>query len=182
MGNIVGGLIGGVGSILGASSAKSNDLTGYNYLTGANGVQPYVTNGTAANTASANLLGLNGAAGQSQSGPAFQNYLNSSGNQFQLDQGSRAITGNAASRGLLNSGSTAKSLTSFGQNLASTNFGNYLSQVNNQGSQGLTASGQIGQAGTSGGVQAGNAQQSGITNAFGQLAGVATAAAPLLGI
>lgn len=173
MGNIVGGIIGGLGSLAGGQSAKSNDLTGYNYLSGKNGVQGYVNSGNSANTASGDLLGLNGPAGQSRSGPAFQNYLNSSGNTFQLDQGSRAITGNAASRGILNSGSTAKALTTFGSNLASTNFGNYLSQVDSQANRGLTASGQIGQAGTSGGAKAGSDMQSGLTNAFGQAAGLA---------
>lgn len=173
MGNIVGGIIGGVGSLLGGQSAKSNDLTGYNYLTGANGTQPYVNSGTAANTASSNLLGLNGAAGQAQSGPAFQNYLNSTGNKFQLSQGTSAITGSAAARGILNSGSTGKALETFGQNLASTNFDNYLSKLNTQSAQGLTASGQIGDAGTSGGKAAGDAMQSGISKAggiFGDLA------------
>jgi hypothetical protein len=173
MGNIVGGLIGGVGSLLGGQSAKSNDLTGYNYLTGKNGTQGYVNNGVSANKESADLLGLNGAAGSARGGPAFQNYLNSTGYGFQMDQGTRAITGSAAARGLLNSGSTAKALTGYGQNLASTSFDNYLSKVNGQAGQGLTASGQIGEAGTSGGKAAGDAMQSGISKAggiFGDLA------------
>lgn len=178
MGNIVGGIIGGVGSMLGAQSAKSNDLTGYNYLSGQRGsigpgVVDYNKSGVAANTASADLLGINGAAGQAQSGPAFQNYLNSTGNKFQLSQGTSAITGSAAARGILNSGSTGKALETFGQNLASTNFDNYLSKLNTQSAQGLTASGQIGDAGTSGGKAAGDAMQSGISKAggiFGDLA------------
>lgn len=173
MGNIVGGIIGGVGSLLGGQSAKSNALTGFNYLTGANGTAPVVNNGVAANTASANLLGLNGAAGSAQSGPAFQNYLNSTGYGFQMDQGTRAITGSAAARGLLNSGATAKALTSYGQGLAGSSFQNYLGNLNAQTSSGLTASGQIGSAGTQGGSTAANAQQSAISQAggiFGDLA------------
>lgn len=173
MGNIVGGLIGGVGSLLGGNKAKSDALTGFNYLTGANGVGGDIKTGNSANTANADLLGLNGPAGQAHSGPAFQNYLNSTGYNFQLDQGTRALTGNAASRGLLNSGSTAKALTNYGQNLASTNFDNYLGQTGNIANRGLVASGQIGTAGTQGGQTAANAQQSGISKAggiFGDLA------------
>lgn len=173
MGNIVGGLIGGVGSLLGGKSAKSNDLTGYNYLAGKNGVQSYVNNGKQANTAQADLLGLNGAAGSDRTAPAFKNYLDSTGYQFQMDQGTRAITGNAASRGLLGSGGTAKALTNYGQGIAAQHFDNYLSQLGGQSNQGLTASGQIGAAGTAGGAKAGEAMQSGTTNFFGKLAGVA---------
>lgn len=178
MGNIVGGLIGGVGSMLGASSAKTNDLTGYNYLSGQRpqlgpGAMGYAKRGDAAGVAGADLLGLNGAAGQAQSGPAFQNYLSSTGYRFQRDQGTAAITGNAASRGLLNSGSTAKALMGYGQGLASTGFDNYLSKVNGVSQQGLQATGQIGEAGTSGGKAAGDAMQSGLSKAggiFGNLA------------
>lgn len=176
MGNIVGGVLGGAGSLLGAQSAKSNDLTGYNYLTGKNGTSGYVTNGGAANTAQSDLLGLNGAAGSARSGPAFQNYLNSTGYNFQQDQGTRALTGSAAAKGLLGSGSTAKALTSYGQGLAGQSFNNYLGQLNTQSGQGLTAAGQIGQAGTQGGTAAGGAMQSGTSNFFGSLAGLAAVA------
>lgn len=196
MGNIVGGLIGGVGSLLGGKSAKSNDLTGYNYLRGdaanqaAQGsVAPAIGSQTAAlgkegglaDTASSLLTG--GTAGNA----AFNNYLNSTGYKFQMDQGTRAITGNAASRGLLGSGGTAKALTQYGQGLAGNYFNNYLGQLDAAGrAQGNTALGYgsqvttgvgagnaVGQAGTSGGQAAGNAMQSGTTNFFGKLAGVA---------
>lgn len=178
MGNIIGGIVGGVGSLLGAQSAKSNDLTGYNYLSGQRpnlgpGAMGFATTGNAANSASADLLGLNGAAGQAKSGPAFQNYLASNGYKFLMDQGTQAVTGSAASRGLLNSGSTGKALTKFGQGLASTGFDNYLSKLSGQAGQGLTATGQIGEAGTAGGKAAGDAMQSGISKAggiFGDLA------------
>lgn len=39
-----------VGNIVGGQSAKSNDLTGYNYFTGKNGTQGYVNSGNAAHT------------------------------------------------------------------------------------------------------------------------------------
>jgi hypothetical protein len=60
---------------------------------------------------------------------------------------------------LLNSGSTAKALTGYGQGLASQGYNNYLSQLDSQFGQGLTAAEQIGQAGTAGGMQAGKNMQ-----------------------
>lgn len=172
MGDIIGGIIGGVGSLFGGSKAAKQDLTGYNYLTkgaGAGAESGYINNGAGANNALANLLGLNGAAGGAQSSPAFQNYLNSTGYQFQLGEGSHAITGNNASKGLLNSGATAKALTNYGQNLASTSFNNYLNQLGGVSAAGQTGLGQVSQAGTQGGVAAGSNTQSGMSSGFGQL-------------
>lgn len=195
MGSIIGGLIGGVGSLLGGSSsdsqAKNAALTGYNYLNGNSTNQAAQTAGTAATGASADTQGteaglLTATPGSAASKTAFNNYLGSTGYNFQLDQGSRAITGNAASRGLLDSGGTAKALTSYGQNLGAQTFNNYLGQLNTLNTQqqgtvnsGLTATGQVGTAGTSGGSAAagaltsGNATQtgSGIGNILGTAAG-----------
>lgn len=170
MGNIVGGIVGGIGSLLGGQSAKHNDLTGFNYLTGQNGVGSVVNNGASANNTASALL--NGTATNPQT-TAFNNYLNSTGYQFQQKQGAGAITGSAAARGILNSGATVKGLTQFGQGLAGQSFGNYLSDLSGLTGSGLQASGQIGQAGTQGGQAAGSAMSSGITNAFGKAAGLA---------
>ena len=169
MGSIIGGVIGGVGSLLGGQSAKSNDLTGYNFLTGANGTSSAVNNGTAANTAESQLLGTAPITSQTQNG--FNNYLNSTGYNFQKQQGTSALTGSAAARGILNSGSTAKALTGYGQNLASTSFNNYLSNLSGLSGQGITAAGQIGSAGTQGGTAAGNAQNSAISGAAQDIGG-----------
>ncbi len=171
MGDIIGGLIGGVGSLVGGSSAKKQDLTGFNYLTGKNGTQSFVNNGATANNAATSLLTGTQTPGQSQ---AFGNYLNSAGYQFQKQQGTAAITGNAASRGLLNSGATGKALVNYGTNLANTNFNNYLGQLQGVAGQGLQASGQIGQAGTAGGVAAGSDQGNGIANAAGTFGRIAS--------
>jgi hypothetical protein len=175
MGGIIGGVIGAAGSLLGGQSAKSNDLTGYNYLSGqrpqlGNGVRQYAVRGDQANEASAQLLGITPVTDKTKDG--FHNYLNSTGYNFQRDQGVGAITGSAAARGVLNSGSTAKALMKYGTDLASTTFGNYLTQVNNLGAQGLTAAGQIGQAGTEGGKAAGEAMSNGIGGAAGSIAGL----------
>jgi hypothetical protein len=177
MGGIIGSVFGGAGSYLGGQSAKSNDLTGYNYLTGqrpqlGRGVIDYVNTGNKANNQSADLLGLNGPEASAASSPAFQNYLGSNGYQFQLDQGTKAITGSAAARGILNSGSTGKALMKFGQNLAATNFDNYLNQTNASANRGLTAAGQIGTAGTEGGKAAGEAMSNGIGGLFGSIGNI----------
>lgn len=189
MGDLIGGLIGGIGSLVGSSDAANAEkaaakqaLTGFNYLNGNPLINGLQTNG---------LNGSNGEAGTvgsinslltspNQNNPAFQNYLNSTGYQFQLGQGENAITGNAASKGLLSSGATGKALTQFGQNLASTSFNNYLGQLGglaglqgNQAQQGLAAADAVGQAGTTGGgnagvqtAAAGVSSGTGINNAF----------------
>lgn len=175
MGGIIGGVIGGVGSLLGGQSAKSNDLTGYNYLSGQRpqlgaGAMGYAQRGDAANNASSQLLGVTPITDQTKSG--FNNYLNSAGYNFQKSQGTAAITGSAAARGVLNSGSTAKALSQYGTDLASTTFNNYLNQLNTQSNQGLTATGQIGTAGTQGGQAAGSAMAKGIGGAAGALSNI----------
>ncbi len=84
----------------------------------------------------------------------------------------RMLSSNAA-KGLLNSGATLKALTKYGQNLGSTTFNNYLSQLGGLSTTGLKAGAVTADAGTSGGKAAGNDTSSGITNAFGQFQGVA---------
>jgi hypothetical protein len=190
MGSIIGAGIGLVGSLIGGSSKKSADsqaaqqnLTGYNYLTGNQANQTAQANGVTASNGAASTQNteqqlLTG----DQSTPAFKNYLNSTGYNFQLDQGTRALTGSAAARGIVNSGATAKALTSYGQNLASTSFNNYLgnlsglnTQQQNSASTGLTASTAVGNAGTSGGAGASNATQAGGEASAG-MAGAVTGA------
>lgn len=173
MGDIIGGIIGGVGSLIGGNKAAKQDLTGYNYLTGANGVGGMVQQGAQANS-NANAL-LTGGPNSPAAKSAFGNYLNSTGFNFQKQQGQQMITGSAAARGLLGSGATGKALAAYGNNLASTGFNNYLGELGNVAGRGLQASGQIGQAGTQGGVAGGNALQGGISSAGGQLGGAASA-------
>jgi len=79
------------------------------------------------------LTGLGGDEEAAQA--AFQRYQNSTGYQFRLGQGMEAITGGAASRGLLNSGATLKGLNDYGQGAASAEFGNYLGQLQQQSQQ-----------------------------------------------
>lgn len=169
MGAILGGVIGGVGSLIGGKKAAKQDLTGFNYLKGSPVGQQYVPTGGQANAAEQDLL----LGGGEKFGNAFQRYQDSTGTKFQLQEGQNAITSSAAARGNLNSGATLKALIKYGQNLGSTTFNNYLNQLGGLSTQGLQAAGTIGSAGTAGGQAAGEHQQSGITNAFGQFGGVA---------
>lgn len=192
MGDIIGGVIGGIGSLFGGNSAKKNDLTGFNYLKNnaavmsAQGAVPGALAGQ-----DAALTGQQGVANNvntlltsnSSNNPAYQNYLNSTGYNFMLDTGSRAITGSAAARGLLNSGATGQALTQYGQNLGSQYFNNYLNQLNTNAAQygqnaagygnraalGVNAAESTGAAGTTGGVNAGAAQQSAISSGANQI-------------
>lgn len=77
----------------------------------------------------------------------YNQYQQSTGFQNQLQQGSQAITDNAASRGLLQSGATAKALQGYGTGLADQNYNNYLSQILGAGNQGIQAAGTIASAG-----------------------------------
>jgi hypothetical protein len=84
-------------------------------------------------------LGLGGDAKAQQA--AFDTWKNSTGFDFQLQTGADAVASNKATQGLLRSGSAAKSLTKFGQDLGSTYFGNYLNALSGQQQVGLTATG-----------------------------------------
>jgi hypothetical protein len=115
--------------------------------------------------------GAGGAGGLGGSG--LQNYLNSSGYNFLLDSGSKAITNNAASRGLLNSGSTLKALNQFGQNLASTKLDNYLGHLADITKISLGAGGLVSDAG-----QISSGQGSSSTGGLGKFIGGILASDP----
>lgn len=203
MGDIIGGILGGVGSIAGAliqsnaaAQARKDALTGYNYLTTGAGAAPskaFIDAGTsalgtvgAAQGAQKQLLGL--APMGDGTANAFNNYLKSTGYNFQLKQGTDAIASNAAAKGLLNSGGTGKALEEYGQGLGANYFNNYLGQVgslNNQ-AQNTATSGQnqlttIANAGTGAGSTAaqytaagGNAIANGVSGALGGFGGAIT--------
>lgn len=92
-----------------------------------------------------NLLGLGG--DPSAQNAAFQTFRDSTGYQDQMRAGQEAITGSAAARGLLNSGSTAKALTQFGQGLADQSFNSYLDNLLKYSNIGLQAGSVLGGAG-----------------------------------
>lgn len=195
MGSIVGGVVGAIGSIVGSQKAAklqkagaTQALTGYNYLKDNALIGDLQANARSAATGQNDAIGSiqDLLTSPDQNNPAFQNYLNSTGYQFQLGQGTGAITGSAAAKGILNSGATAKALQKYGQGLAATTFNNYLGQLSgvaglraNQVNQGLNAAEAVGNAGTQGGAtagrlmaEAGESKGTGITNAFNTIGGL----------
>lgn len=163
MGAVVGDLFGAGTDIYGGEQGSNLAMTGFNYLSGNPYEKAYIANGGNANNMVAQLLGA--APMQAGTKNAFDNYLNSSGYKFNLQQGDNAINSNQAARGLLNSGSTGKALTAYGQNLGSGYFNNYLNQLMGLSGAGQTAIGQVGQAGTTGGGNAGEILSGAFNNA-----------------
>jgi len=98
-----------------------------------------------------------GAAGGSGN-PAFDAFQRSTGYQARLRDGTNAITGSAATRGMLNSGATLKALNQFGQEQAQQSFNDYLGLLGGLSSQGLQAATAVGEEGTEGGVKAAKTQ------------------------
>ncbi len=97
---------------------------------------------------------------------AFNNYLGSTGYQFQVDQGNQAITQGYAAKNALQSGAALKALQTYGQNTATGFFKDYLGLLGNQQGVGLAGASAI--AGVGSGYAnsvsannnlAGNAQQ-----------------------
>jgi hypothetical protein len=131
-----------MGFLTGGNKSSSSNQA-YNYLSGA--LSPTVSTGTSANNALANALGV----GSDPNGAAngLQNFFNSAGGQFTLQQGNQAINNNAAVHGLLQSGATLKAAQNFGQNTAQQYYQNYLSDLNSVAGNGLNAAGIIGGAG-----------------------------------
>lgn len=109
----------------GSKSTSSSSNKAFDYIKGA--YAPQVAQGGQASNALAGLLGVGGDPAAAQAG--FQNYIGSTGYQFQLGEGQDAITNNAATTGLLNSGATLKATQKFGQQLAGNYFQQYLSQL-----------------------------------------------------
>lgn len=87
---------------------------------------PWTTSGGTANTATGDILGLNG---PDAAKTAMDNFQTSPGYQFSLDQGLRAVDAGAASKGLLRSGATLKAEQTFGTGLADQEFTNYYNRL-----------------------------------------------------
>lgn len=73
----------------------------------------------------------------------FDAFRNSTGYQFRLNEGNRAIGANFAARGLNNSGAATRSAMRFGQDIASGEFGNYMNMLFNQQNAGLSGLGAV---------------------------------------
>jgi len=92
-----------------------------------------------------NLLGVGGGPAQTS---ALENFSNSGGMQFLMDQGQRAITSSKAASGLLKSGSYGTALEKYGQGLASTYLNQYMNNLLDFSKLGLGAGGILSSAGS----------------------------------
>tara|TARA_R110000772_G_scaffold2839_1_gene10308 strand:+ start:20898 stop:21440 length:543 start_codon:yes stop_codon:yes gene_type:complete len=101
-------------------------------------LKPWQERGNAADETISNAL--SGGAGSAK---AFEQFQNSNGYQAQLKAGNEGIVGNQATKGLLNSGSTLKRQTQFGNDLAQQGFSNFLGQLNSQANRGANAAGNV---------------------------------------
>lgn len=100
-------------------------------------IQPSVDRGNAAGDLESNFLGIGGDPAKSKA--ALDTFLNSTGYQFNLNQGVQAIDQNKATAGLLNSGSTLKALDTFGTNTANAFGQQYVSNLDSISKQGTGA-------------------------------------------
>jgi len=115
----------------GASYAGQNINQGINALTTdyTAALQPYLQNyntASAGTTQLGNVLGLNGQNGSQTAQQALQA---TPGYQFQVQQGDNAINAQAAATGMNGSGNQALALSNYNQGQASTNYNNYVSQL-----------------------------------------------------
>jgi hypothetical protein len=185
-GSILGGLLGGVGSLFGGNAtskaaAQNSALmkkmlkegtaaidTGAQQATGYLGQAGDLYKNLASQSGGlsglnlyGDALGVNGADGAARARSAF---TTDPGYQFQQEQGIDALNRSAAARGQLNSGQTGLDTLRFSQGLADNTYQNWLQNLSGYGGQqaGIYTGAIGGQAGALGG-QAGVA-----TNAAGQ--------------
>lgn len=130
MGGITKALFGG------SSSKSSSGNTAFNQLNTA--LSPSIGLGTSAMGGFADMLGIGGG-GTGAQDAAFQNYLKSTGFEHMINTGSKAITGNAASRGMLQSGSTLKALDDYGQQKGLESTTNYMGMLSELAKLGLSS-------------------------------------------
>jgi hypothetical protein len=150
--------------------------------------QPGYANGSYYPTSAAQLKAnsLTGNAGATPTGggtmapgsaggtPNYSAFYNQPGYQFTLQQGENAVNRNAAANGGLYSANTMTQENNYAQGQASTQYGNYVNQLNSMAGLGQVATGQTVQAGTAAAegasnslISAGNAQASGVLGAAG---------------
>jgi hypothetical protein len=137
---------------MGNKSAKAEQGAinqGFDYMKSNPLMQQAQTQGGEAMGLRGALLGLGGDQEAAEQG--FQQYQDSTGYQFRMEQGQNAITGSRAARGILNSGASAKALTRFGQDFGSAEYEKYLGQLGQTADTGLEAAGLTGRTGAAAG-------------------------------
>lgn len=128
------------------AATNNNALQREIYSQNTSNLQPWMQRGNQAGAAQSALLGLGG--DQAGATNALNNYANSAGLNFQLQQGQRAVTGANSVKGLLHSGDTLKRLDQYGQGLGASYFERYLNQLNGVSQQGLGGANALAGVGT----------------------------------
>lgn len=100
----------------------------------------------------------------------FNAYKGATGFDAAAEQGSRGITGNAAAGGLLRSGSTAKGLQAFGNNLQNSYANSYMDRLLAQSGLGLQAGQLISGAGQTSQSQGTSSKKDGLGGLIGSVA------------
>jgi len=108
-------------------------------------LSPWTGTGGQANTATTDLLGLNGPDAATK---AMSNFQQSPGYGWSFDQGMRAVDAGAAAKGLLHSGAALKAEQTFGTGLADQEFGQYYNRLFDLSKLGENAAGGSAQAST----------------------------------
>lgn len=149
MPNALQALQGGQGGITSAIGAGTNAINSgaTNALAAVQGAganasgsfSPYINTGNQATYTLANLYGLN--SGGQVPANALEMVANSPDYQFAQQQGMNALQNSNAAKGLLNSSEHLRSAETFGQGLATQQFGNYVGRLQALSSQGLSATG-----------------------------------------
>lgn len=136
----------GAGNSMGTGyiAPGSNLRTGREYYNGepVNALMYGASNGYApgdAFTAAATATAAPAANPNQQYQDAFANYRNSTGYNFRVNEGAKALNTLYAGKGALNSGAAMKAMAGYGQNIASAEFGNYLNALTGVSNQGLSA-------------------------------------------
>lgn len=121
-----------------AQTAKDNNaLQKSIYDKNVTEIQPYADRGNAAGDLLNNFLGVSG--DPAKSAAALDTYLNSTGYQFTVDQGVKAITSNKAASGALDSGATLKDVSDYGQNTARAGALDWVKLLQGQQGTGVSA-------------------------------------------
>lgn len=116
-------------TLFGGSSSKAE--SGNKNLQAVNaGAQPAIDRGNAAGDMLAAMLGFGG--DDAAATAATERLADSTGMNFIRDQGSRAVTGNTAAKGLLGSGGTLRRLTEFGQESGDRFMSNLMNMMTKQ--------------------------------------------------
>jgi hypothetical protein len=127
LGPVIGAGIGVVGSAIAGGKANAGAGQAQQILQQQqNNLAPYREAGIPTLQAQGDLLGMNG---PDAAAAAMQNYQQSPGYQFQMQQGLRAVDAGAAAKGMARSGATIKGEETFAQGLADSDFQQYYNNL-----------------------------------------------------